>query len=158
MFDIQTYHKFMRIMSNRSINVTIWSSFFQEKVKAKGYSSKDHTLIRKDTKEVYVKLFHILQSSLRLYQEIALHFKLDERRKFYVLSCMVHSMLITLGIDTNNTQDFTLSLVCNCSLQENQFDNFLVITRYKEFTYSLCNFTCPNHSRTFNFVRLWALL
>ncbi|KAG5619785.1 hypothetical protein H5410_005003 [Solanum commersonii] len=43
------------------------------------------------------------------------------------------------------------------SLQENQFDKWLITTRCKEFTYCLCNFIWPHHSRTFMFIQLRAL-
>ncbi|KAG5575809.1 hypothetical protein H5410_055943 [Solanum commersonii] len=43
------------------------------------------------------------------------------------------------------------------SLQENQFDKWLITTRCKEFTYCLCNFIWPHHSRPFMFVQLRTL-
>ncbi|KAG5571375.1 hypothetical protein H5410_061141, partial [Solanum commersonii] len=43
------------------------------------------------------------------------------------------------------------------SLEENQFDKWLITMRCKEFTYCLCNFIWPRRSRTFMFVQLRAL-
>ena len=44
-----------------------------------------------------------------------------------------------------------------CSSQETQFDNLLVTTRCKDFTYCVCNFVWPHYSFAFIFVQLWAL-
>lgn len=46
---------------------------------------------------------------------------------------MVHSKLVTQGIDTNIQQDSTLSLVFNV-YHERQFDNWRVTTRFKKLT------------------------